>query len=131
MLNSLKASPILSMLQAPVAAPLEIELNISSALNPACEYWLLYSFMTSSKSPFLFSPFCAPCAIRLYASSEDSPNFCINWVAALVLSATSKSNVSRKVRALVVIFSNSPAPKSPACCRTSVIAAAISSNPSP
>ena len=131
MLNSLNASPILSMLQTPVAAPFAIELNISSAPSPACEYWLLYSLITSSKSPFLFSPFCAPCAIRLYASSEDKPNFCISCVAALVLSATSKSNVSRNANALVVIFSSSPAPKSPACCRTSAIAAAMSSKPSP
>ncbi|GFI25119.1 hypothetical protein IMSAGC012_00225 [Lachnospiraceae bacterium] len=130
-LNSLKASPILSMLHTPVAAPLAIELNISSALSPACEYWLLYSLITSSKSPFLLSPFCAPCAIRLYASSDDKPNFCISCVAALVLSATSKSNVSRSAKALVVIFSSSSAPKSPACCRTSAIAAAMSSNPSP
>ena len=38
MLNSLKASPILSMLHTPVSAPFLIELNISSALSPACEY---------------------------------------------------------------------------------------------
>ena len=130
-LNSLKASPILSMLHTPVSAPFLIELNISSALNPACAYWLLYSFITSSKSPFWFSPSCAPCAMRLYASSPLIPNFCISWVAALVLSATSMSNVSRRVNAFVVIFSSSSAPRSPACCFTVAIEAAISSKPSP
>ena len=130
-LNSLKASPILSMLHTPVSAPFWIELNISSALSPACEYWLLYSLITSSKSPFWLSPFCAPCAIRLYASSLVKPNCCISCVAALVLSTTSMSNVSRRVKALVVIFSSSSAPKSPACCFISAIAAAISSKPSP
>ena len=38
MLNSLKASPILSILHTPVSAPFLIELNISSALSPACAY---------------------------------------------------------------------------------------------
>ena len=131
MLNSLKASPILSMLHTPVSAPFLIELNISSALSPACAYWLLYSLITSSKSPFWLSPSCAPCAIRLYASSPLIPNFCISCVAARVLSATSISNVSRRVSALVVIFSSSSAPKSPACCFTVAIDAAISSKPSP
>ena len=131
MLNSLKASPILSMLHTPSFAPFWIELNISSALSPACAYWLLYSLITSSKSPFWLSPCCAPCAIRLYASSPDIPNCCISCVAALVLSATSISNVSRRVNALVVIFSSSSTPKSPACCLTVAIDAAISSKPSP
>ena len=130
-LNSLKASPILSMLHTPSFAPFWIELNISSALNPACAYWLLYSLITSSKSPFWLSPCCAPCAIKLYASSPDIPNCCISCVAALVLSATSISNVSRRVNAFVVIFSSSSAPKSPACCLTVAIDAAISSKPSP
>ena len=64
-LNSLTASPTLSTLNTPASAPsTRLETN-SSADRPRAEYCAEYSFSTSSRSPFLSAPFCAPMAIRL------------------------------------------------------------------
>ena len=102
--NSFTASPILSRLKAPFSAPLTNIENISSASKPSfwncTEYSLILSIISSEKS----SPFCAPCAIKLKASSEVTPKFCMIVFTALTLSFTSMPNVSRIVIALSVTF---------------------------
>ena len=66
-----------------------------------------YSFIVSNKSPFLSRPFWAPCTIKLYASSDDNPNWSINIFAERVDSLTSNSNVSLNNIALSVAICNS------------------------
>ena len=64
MLNSLTASPTLSMENRPASAPsTRVPMNWS-ALRPRAANCGLYSFRVSSRSPFLSAPFCAPTAIR-------------------------------------------------------------------
>ena len=72
--NSFTASPSLSTEKVPASAPFAKLLNMSSASSPNDLKCTEYSLILSSKSPFLSRPFCAPCAIRLNASSPDSPN---------------------------------------------------------
>ena len=131
MLNSLNASPSLSTDHVPASAPFCNILNISSAEIPAFANWTEYSLIVSNKSSFLFRPFCAPCAIKLYASWLLNPNWSINIFAALNDSFSSKSNVSfNRNASSVTCFKLSPS-ISPICCTTCVIASPTSSMLSP
>ena len=76
--NSFTASPNLSISKTPASAPFLNILNISEAESPICANFGPYSFIESSRLSFLFSPFCAPCATRSNASSEDNPNCVIS-----------------------------------------------------
>ena len=129
--NSFTASPSLSTLNVPLAAPLSSELNIPSASIPICLKCTEYSFILSSKSPFLSSPSCAPCVIRLNASLPDIPNWSISILTALTLSCMSYPNVSRNIRAFDVISLIADESSFLALCATVEIAPAMSSKLSP
>ena len=63
MLNSLTASPTLSMDHWPLSAPATRDCMNSSADRPRAAYWDEYSFRVSIMSPFLSAPFWAPAAM--------------------------------------------------------------------
>ena len=60
MLNSLTASPTLSMDHMPDSAPAMSDDVNSCAESPSDAYWFEYSFSVSSRSPFWLAPRCAP-----------------------------------------------------------------------
>ena len=64
-LNSLTASPTLSMENTPASAPLTRLVRNSSADNPRAAYCAEYSLRVSRRSPFWSAPFCAPLAMML------------------------------------------------------------------
>ena len=129
-LNSLTASPTLSMENTPASAPLISPVTNWSADNPNAEYCAEYSFKVSSKSPFWSAPFCAPTAMMLYASSAVTPKFFISALAARADSCRSYPKVSRKAKPDSVAFCNS-SPTSPVVFCTTDNPSATSSRLSP
>ena len=131
MLYSFTASPNLSIDQVPWLAPFASMLNISFALNPAEANCTEYSLIVSSRSSFWFKPFCAPCAIKLKASSEDIPNLSIKELAVRTDSDTSMPNTSRNDKAFSVTPCKESLSMSPIICNIVDIDSPTSSIESP
>ena len=130
MLNSLTASPTLSIENTPASAPAIRPLTNWSADSPNAAYWVEYSFRVSSKSPFWSAPFCAPVAMMLYALLASMPKFFMSADAVLALSLNSYPKVSRRANpASVAACSSSPI--SWVFCRTTEMPSATSSRESP